>query len=78
MLLAVGHDNAQFISIALDGMLTSIHRSAIEHRNPRHVTAGVLGHAKRIAETKAFGNGRAPQAFTLLPGRRASKARGWV
>ena len=46
MLLAIRHDHAEFMGIALDRMLTSIHRTATEHRNSRLVTSSPLGHRK--------------------------------
>ncbi len=46
MLLSIREDHAEFIGIALNRVLTSIHWTATEHRNSRQVTSRLLGHRK--------------------------------
>ena len=69
MLLAIRHDHAEFICIALDRLLTSIDRAAIEHRNSRQVTSRLLGHQRenlRIDRLPQWQWPRGPGAGQLL------------
>ena len=44
MLLAVSHDNAQFIRLPLDGVFLSVHGAEVEHSGSRCVAFERLGH----------------------------------
>ena len=44
MLRAVGHDNAQFIRLPLDGVFLSVHGAEVEHGGSRCVALERLGH----------------------------------
>jgi hypothetical protein len=44
MLLAVSHDNAQFIRLPLDGVFPSVHGAEFEHGGPRSIGFESLGH----------------------------------
>lgn len=46
MLLAVGHDNAQFIRVRLYGLFLSVHRAEVEHSGSSGVAFERLGHPR--------------------------------
>jgi hypothetical protein len=67
MLLAIGHDNAQFISLPFDGVFFPVHGAEIEHSGSCRVAFERLGHSQQnlISEEAQFVKGvpKAPLAL---------------
>ncbi len=60
MLLAVSHDNAQFIRLPLDGVFSSVHGAEFEHGGPRSIGFESLGHPLQNLEDSSRRNGSTP------------------
>jgi hypothetical protein len=58
MLLTIGHDNAQFVGVPVNGLLLPVHRSQIERGDSCRVVLERLGHGHTIAEDRVHCNGR--------------------
>jgi hypothetical protein len=67
MLLAVSHDNAQFIRLPLDGVFLSVHGAEVEHSGSCRVALERLGYPRQNLR------GQLPSQWkkcprTLMPG----------
>jgi hypothetical protein len=65
MLLAVGHHNAQFIRISLDGVFLSVHGAEAEYGDPCDAICQRLGHPRQSQRAALIAREKCPRS---LPG----------
>jgi hypothetical protein len=67
MLLAIGHDNGQFVGLPINGALLSVQGPKIENGSSCGAAVEKLRHLNRIAESDGYGNGRPVREIRVSP-----------
>jgi len=61
MMLAVSHDNAQFIRLPFNGVFLSVHGAEVEHSGSSRFAFERLGHPRQNLKDSSRRNGKVPR-----------------